>query len=173
MTAIPPFILTWDGDGLVPTHRRFKELCNKEFIVGEAYRVEVRAERSINSHNHYFASISNAWANLPEQYADRFPTPDHLRKYALIKAGFRDERSIACASKAEAQRVAAFVKPMDDFAIVHVSESLVTVFTAKSQSYKAMGRKAFQGSKDEVLDILDGMIGVDRKTAEAFAREAA
>src|SRR3546814_9642927 len=59
----------------------------------------------------------------------RFATPDHLRRWALIRAGYRDERSIVCASKAEAQRLAAFIKPMDDYAVVLVSEAVVKVCT--------------------------------------------
>ena len=81
-----------------------------------------------------------------------------MRKWALIRTGFRDERSIVCASKAEAERVAAFVKPMDDFAIVIAHEASVLVYTAKSQSMKAMGAKEFQRSKEAVLDYCQGMI---------------
>jgi len=38
----------------------------------------------------------------------------------------------------EAQRIAAFIKPMDTYAMVIVNECVVTVYTAKSQSLKAM-----------------------------------
>lgn len=79
---------------------------------------------------------------------------EHLRKYALIRTGHRDERTIVCASKAEARRVAAFVKPLDEFALVLVNEASVSVYTAKSQSLRAMGKTAFQQSKDDVLGFL-------------------
>ncbi len=75
--------------------------------------------------------------HLPEAVAERFPTPDSLRRFALIRTGHRDERSIACASKAEALRVAAFVQPMDDCAVVTVTGALVTVYTPRSQSMRA------------------------------------
>jgi hypothetical protein len=78
-----------------------------------------------------------------------------------------------CASRAEAQRVAAFVKPSDDFALVTVTGPCVRVYTAKSQSAKAMGRKVFQESKDAVLGILAGMIDVSRdQLLPNFGREA-
>jgi hypothetical protein len=102
--------------------------------------------------------------NLPEQLADRFATSEHLRKWALIKAGYRDERTIVCASKSEAQRIAAFFKPMDDFAVVVSREATVISWTAKSQSVKAMGNKVFQESKTKVLDVLSEMIGSDAAT---------
>jgi hypothetical protein len=74
---------------------------------------------------------------------EEFPTAEVLRKKMLIRAGYADERSIVCASKAEAQRVAAFVKPMDEYAVVTVREAVVRVYTAQSQSIKAMGAKPF------------------------------
>jgi ABC-type nickel/cobalt efflux system permease component RcnA len=50
---------------------------------------------------------------------------------------------------------------MDDFAVVTVSEAVVTVYTAKSQSMRAMGKKAFAESKEAVLRILSEMLGVE------------
>jgi hypothetical protein len=60
---------------------------------------------------------------------------------------------------------------MDTYAIVIVSEATVKVFTAQSQSMRAMGKKVFQESKDKVLAILAEWIGVEpaalSKRAEA------
>lgn len=168
MTA--PLLYSWDGESFTPADQRMARLADKQFVVGQVYPLEVREARSANSHNHYFAAVHEAWQNLREDIADRFPTPDHLRKYALIRAGYRDERSITCASKAEAQRVASFVKPIDDFALVTVVEATVSVYTAKSQSMKAMGKAEFQRSKDAVLDVLGRMIGT---TAEEIKEASA
>jgi len=147
----------WDGEAMRPMRSR---LADREYVVGEKYRLGVIEDRSANSHSHYFAALHEAWTNLPDDQAERFPTVEHLRKYALIQSGFRDERSIACASKAEALRVAAFIKPMDEYAVVIVREAVVLVYTAKSQSMKAMGKAAFQESKSKVLEIVSIMIGV-------------
>jgi hypothetical protein len=73
---------------------------------------------------------------------------------------------------AEAQRVAAFVKPLDDYAVIVVREALVSVYTAKSQRIRAMGKHDFQRSKDAVLEILAGLIGTTTK-ALTNAGEAA
>ncbi len=91
-----------------------------------------------------------------------FPTAEHLRKFALIRCGYSDQRQIVCASKAEAQRVAGFVRPMDEYAVVTTSEAVVSVFTAQSQSRKAMGHRPFQESKNKVLDYIAGLLGVNR-----------
>ncbi|MCK0312242.1 hypothetical protein, partial [Salmonella sp. 15E557] len=88
-------------------------------------------ERSDVSHNHFFASIKNGFDNLPDDLHEDFPTTEHLRKKALIRKGYCDERSIVCASKAEALRLAGFIRPMDDYAIVTARESVVRVWTAK------------------------------------------
>lgn len=156
--AIPPLRFAWDGEAFYP---KVPKLADKYFTVGEDYSLVPHEDRSAASHRHYFASINEAHGNLPEILAERLPTPEHLRKYALIKAGYRDERSIVCASKSEALRVKAFVEPIDDFAIVLADGATVTVFTAKSQSQKAMGKKVFAESKDAVLRVISEMIGTD------------
>lgn len=161
-------IYTWAGDGFTPLPR-FAKACDKEFVVGERYQIEPIEERSAVSHRHYFAALHDAWVNLPEDQAGHFATSEHLRKYALIKAGFADERSLVCASKAEALRVAAFVRPLDEYGIVDVREATVKVYTAQSQSTKAMGKAEFQRSKTAVLDIIAAMIGVDTETLKKQA----
>ncbi len=128
---------------------------------GEVVTLSPVEERSYASHGHYFALLHQAWINLPEEYAERFPSEEHLRKWCLIKSGHRDERTTVCASKAEAERVAAFIKPIDDYAIVVAREATVIVWTAKSQSMRAMGKDAFQQSKDDVLGVLSELIGTD------------
>lgn len=167
-----PVIYQWTGEAMVP-QARFARLCDRQFVVGEHYRLVPHEDRSAASHRHFFAAVNDAWENLPEHLAERFPTSEHLRKWALIKAGFRDERTLVAASKAEAQRLAAFVRPMDDFAVVVVSEATVTVYTAKSQSVRAMGKAAFQASKDGVLSVLSEMIGVPPATLARNAGMAA
>ncbi len=151
---------------------RHQRLADDQFTVGETYTLEVVEERSAASHSHFFAALNEAWSNLPDDLAQRFQTVEHLRKYALIKAGYFDERSIVCASKAEASRVAAFIKPMDGYAIVATSEATVRVFTAKSQSMRAMGKETFQDSKTKVLEIVADMIGKSRAQLSAHARTA-
>jgi hypothetical protein len=168
-----PLPYSWDGSVMRPL-AAFAALAAESFGVGEVVALAPPELRSSPSHRHYFACIREAWVNLPEKYAQRFATDEHLRKYALIKTGFRDERSIVCTSKAEARRVAAFVRPIDDYAIITVEGRLIVQFTAKSQSAAAMGKSQFQASKEAVLGILADMIGVDPTTlADAADRSAA
>ena len=150
----------------------FQRQADQLFVIGETYRLAPVEDRSAASHRHYFAAINEAWQNLPEGMADEYPTPEHLRKAALIRAGYRDERSIVCANRAEALRVAAFIKPMDEYALVATSETVVRVYTAQSQSVRAMGKAEFQKSKDAVLDALAAMIGVTTRDLHNHAKAA-
>lgn len=157
MAALP---FTWTGEAMIPA-RGFAKRCDAEFIVGVVYHLEAMEERSAASHRHYFAAVNEAWQNLPETMVEQFPTSEHLRKWCLIRAGYHQSRDIVVSSKAEAQRLAAFIKPMDSYAVVVARAAVVTVYTAESQSQKAMGKERFQESKDAVLSLLAAMVGTD------------
>lgn len=169
MTVIP---CIWDGESFTPA-RGFQKLADQNFTIGERYVLEPTEERSAKTHRHYFAAIRDAWSNLPETHADRFATPDHLRKHALISTGYRDERTLVASSKAEALRLAAFIRPVDEFAVVVVRDSVVIQWTARSQNMRAMDRKTFGESKQAVLDYCAGLIGVEPETLESEAGKAA
>lgn len=157
-----PVMLRYEGDGEFRAASVFwAGRCDKEFVVGEVTKMAEPHERSQSSHNHHFASIKNAWDNLPDAMLDEYPTAEHLRKKALIACGYAEHRDHVCASKQEARKLRAFLKPMDDYAIVECHENVVRVWTAKSQSVRAMGAKEFQESKQRVLDWLDDLLGVE------------
>lgn len=153
-----PLAFDWDGEAMKPLHPK---LADKEYVVGERYMLAPYEQRSTASHNHEFAWLHEAWLNLPERYAERFPTAEHLRKYALIQAGYSDSQSHVCNSKAEALRLQAFLQPIDAFSIVTVNGTVVNRFTARSQSRRAMGAREFQESKTKIMDVIAQMIGVE------------
>lgn len=158
-----PLILRYEGNGDFRVMSNYwAARADKEYVVGEVYKMLEHHDRSDASHNHFFALIKNGFDSLPDELRDEYPTTEHLRKKALIRKGFRDERDHVCASKADAVRLASFIKPLDEYAIVLVSECVVRVWTAKSQSRKAMGAKDFQDSKVAVLDFIDDLLGVER-----------
>lgn len=170
MSDIPALVFSWDGEVMRP---RLPKLADKHYVIGERYILVPYENRSEASHRHFFASVKSAWENLPEDLAVRFPTPDHLRKFALIKAGYANSHTFTCASRAEARRLAAFLQPVDEFAVIDTAGTTVTRWTARSQSQKAMGKDIFQKSKDAVLDVLAGMIAVPVKTLTDNAGGAA
>lgn len=168
MSEAPPIPCQWTGEAFVPIGRGRRD-ADRYFVIGERYTLVEEKQRSAASHRHYFAQVNEAWANLPEERMRDFASADHLRKFALIMTGFRDERTLVASSRAEAQRLAAFVRPIDEYAVVTVEGSLVRVLTAKTQNMRAMDKATFQASKDAVLAYLAEMIGVE---PEALGRAA-
>lgn len=164
-----PIRFSWTGEALIPVGGFARREADEHFVVGEHYKMVEHVDRSINSHNHYFAAIADAHETMPDELREIYPTPEHLRKKALIRKGWRDEREFVCESKAAAERLAAFMKPMDGYAIIEARDTVVRVWTAKSQKKKAMpGKGEFQRSKQDVLDFIDDLLGVERgETARA------
>ena len=148
-------------------------VARRVYTEGATYLLEPVPERSYRSHAHYFACLNDGWLNLPDHLAPHFPSAEHLRKHLLIRTGYHDVRTITCSDKREARRVAAFVKPLDEYAIITTKNKIVNVFTARSQSGRGMTKSEFQKSKDAVLDALAVMIGVDRQTLADQAGQAA
>lgn len=157
--ACAPLAFEWDGDAMKPL-RHCVGMANKEYVVGEVYRLAIYEERSPSTHNHEFAWLKEAWQNLPEGLAELYPTPEHLRKRALIKAGFYDEDVIDAGTNAAALRVASYVRGKDDFAHVIVKGPHVFVQTAKSQSRRAMDKREFQASKSAIMEVVAELVGV-------------
>ncbi len=162
----------WDGSAFAVVARH-ERLADEQFTVGQAYTLDVVEDRSLASHNHQFAHIEEVWRNLPDHLALRFPTAVHLRKFALIQTGWCDTHTLVCSSKAEALRVAAFCRPIDEFSVVIAKEATVTRYVAKSQSRKAMGAEDFKRSKSDVLDYIASLIGSTPKEVADNAGKAA
>lgn len=167
-----PTYFVWDGDNMVPLpqHRR---LANKTYVVGELYPLAPVEDRSQASHRQYFAALRDAWLNLPEAISNEFLNEEQLRKHALIATGYCDKLTVPCASAAEAQRWVAVLQPIDPYAIVQVNNNVVTRWTAHSQSQRAMGKKTFQKSKDDVLNYVSAMVGVKPADLQENARKVA
>lgn len=148
--------------------RRHHNVCNAHFVVGQRYRLEEQQERSIISHNHQFAWLHSAWVSLPEDLASEYPSPDHLRKRALIQAGFYTEQIIDAGSNAAALRVASAFRSREEFSLVIVRGPIVVIRDPKSQSRRAMKPDEFQRSKTAIMEIIADLLGV---APDALARE--
>lgn len=171
MSAPGPIDAFWDNEAEVfrPASNYWARRAAKQFAAGEILHLEHVEERSGNSHRHFFAAIQSAFDNLPPLWAEQFKSPEHLRRFCLIKAGICNSQSMPCGTAAAARKFAAFLRPMDEFAVVDVRGSVVTVFTAKSMSYKTMPKDEFQKAKTAVLDALADMLGVTTKELSASA----
>lgn len=152
-----------------PRHMR---LCQKQFVDGEVYPLVPLEARSRKSHAHFFATLHDIWENLPEDAAARFPLGvEQMRKWALVEAGYADEKTYVCDTHKHAMQMAAFIRSISDYAVIRVSGDVVKVFEAKSQSAAAMGRETFQDSKTKVLDICAALTSTPRTTFEQEAQQ--
>lgn len=154
-----PLLCEWTGEGFRPLGRSARE-ADAQFVIGQRYRLAEIEERSQSSHNHEFAWLAEAWRNLPEDLTDEYPSPEHLRKRALVQAGYYDEQIIDAGSNAAALRVAAAIRVRSEFSLVIVRGPIVVIRDPKSQSRRAMGNKLFQESKSAVMEIVSNLIGV-------------
>lgn len=168
----PPrrFRMLW-RDGVFVPENRIVNYCSETFGEGEVVTFERHEEVSTASRGHYHACIAEAWRNLPEQ-DERFPTPESLRKWALIRGGYCTENSIVADSPEQAAVIAGFMGNQEGTIIV-VRDCVVKKYTAKSQSAAAMKKDEFQRSKSDVLDIIAELIAVKRKRLEDNAGRAA
>jgi len=151
-----PVVFTWDGDAMIPL-QRFRGLCDQQFAVHEEYALQIVENRSQASHNHYFAALADAFSNLAEEYAGRFPTAEHLRSWALVEAGYATENDTVCDSPAEARKLAATIRRYSPYAISRLSGNVVKIFEPESQSMAAMKKERFEASKADVLAIVSAM----------------
>jgi hypothetical protein len=155
------FRFMWNGAQMIPVN---PQGAAKAFTVGRRYWLQEITERSWISHQQQFAWIGQAWDNLPEALADTFPTPEHLRKAALIATGWHREMVVDAGNAAAALRVAAYARGEDAFASVRTRGSTVIVRHARSQrmhGHDRMDKKEFQESKDDIMTWIAALIGVD------------
>ena len=163
MTAIQ---CVWTGEVYRPLNARQVREANAQHGEGEVVVLDVVKGRSKTSHDHYFAVIEDAWQTLPESET-RFPTAETLRSWALCKAGYCDVETFVASSRAEALRLAAFVRKGNVW--VTIDGPTVARLTPHSQSMKAMGGKVFQESKTACLEVIAGLLDT---TADQLARAA-
>lgn len=167
MTAIQ---CVWTGEVFRPLNARQVRDAAAQHGQGEIVALDVVKGRSKTSHDHFFAVITEAHRSLPDGLAERFPTPDSLRHYALCQSGHCDVKHYACASNAEAIRWLPRIQALSPAGSqVAVVGGHVVIREPHSQSMKAMGGKVFQESKSDVLEVIATLL---ETTSEVLARAA-
>lgn len=167
-----PIIFQWQGDAMVPASRFWQAECDNRFAVGEHVTLEEIHARSHATHAHYFAVLKQVWDSLPDRLRGDVGNPEILRKHALIHTGYHTKVQHACKSAAEAERLAAVIKPYDAYQIVEQVGPIVTVYHALSQDMRSMDKVTFAASKEAVLAWCAQLIGVAPETL-ATVQEAA
>lgn len=168
-----PLPFAWNGAAFEPVGRHARAACEATFGAGQIVRLVEHQEHSEVSMRHQFAWLKAAWESLPPDLIADYPSPDHLRKAALIRTGWCTVQDYPCGSRAEAQRWVAFLKrEVDPYTIVEPSESVVRVYRARSQARGAMSPKDFRAAKDAVLMWVSNLLGVEPDALERRERAA-
>jgi hypothetical protein len=162
----------WDGRTMVPLDR-YRALADRQFRAGQEYALVPHQARSDKSHSHYFACLKKTWENLPEKEAKFFLTAEHLRKWCLVKEGYADENTHVCQTEAAAMELAALIRTLDGYAVMQISGTILTIWTAKSQDHHHMNHEEFQTSKTKVLERCAAMIGATLKELTDYSKEDA
>ena len=155
------FCFTWNGEAMIPARAK---AADARFVIGQRYWLDEASDRSWLSHQHQFAWISEAWSSLPHNMAEMFPSPEHLRKAALIATGWHRETIVDCGSRAAAARVAVYARGEDEFARVVVRGPTVVIQKARSQrthGLDRMDKDEFQKSKDDILGWIAELLDVE------------
>lgn len=166
MTAIPPILVRFDGENFVPSNVPMLRRAIQHFEKDATYAIEFKDGPSDLSRRHLMACIGSAWRNLKETDQDRWPSPEHLRKWATVRAGYSTERHVVCESAQVAKEVAVLARSLDEFAVITLKGNVVRVYTAQSMSRRpgAMDRATFGTAKTVILGIVSDLIGVDATT---------
>jgi len=145
-----PIVYVKVGNHLVPIPR-FLRLFHQQWAEGEEVILDVLLQRSMASHNHYFAALHEGFLNLAEEYAQEFDSEEHLRHWCLCKEGFCTSTKWVMNTAEDARQLRKALKEADAATIVGVEGNVATVYHPLSQSMKAMGKDAFEESKKAVL----------------------
>lgn len=130
---------------------RFQKLFDDMYAVGEEYPLMPLEQRSLASHNHYFAALTEAFDNLAEEYAQEFDSVEHLRHWCLCMEGFCTQTRYPLNTAEDARTLRKVLKHQDNSTIVKVVGTDVIVYTPESQSMAAMKKEKFEASKAAVL----------------------
>ena len=165
---------------------RYDKIARGQYVGGEDYPLIILEARSRASHNGYFAQVGEAFNNLPESLdaiAEKlnlktippggFIDAEHLRKWALCETNWCKVGDFKFETRTEAMRLAKFYRDGDEYNQISVKGTHVIIKTALSQSAAAMTKEPFERSKNDVLDLLSAMTGIERSTLKKEGGRAA
>lgn len=122
------------------------------------------SDHSDAARRRFFAIVREAWSNLPDVERARFPNSEVLRKTALCRIGWAECKVVTCGSNKAAQEVALLASHLDRYAIVDITGTVVSVFTARSMSKRHCPKKTFLEVSEKALDWISTVLGTDAAT---------
>lgn len=171
---VKPIRFQWDGEHMVP-HPRAQLLCERQYTVGKWYMLGDVEQRNTALERMFFASVREAWNNLSPEKTARWPSPNHLRKWALCKAGYCEHTDRACSDREMASIVAANCRrKYGEYAVIKIGkDNVVHAWVPFSMKREEMSAGTFKEAVERVLNVISAEIGVDPTTLRNNAGRAA
>jgi len=133
----------------------------------------LKRHRSEPDHRRFFAVLSAAFNQWPEQHEFQPSSSEHLRSWLLCKAGHYDVTTIPMDSnnpavaKLAVLAAEAAIKAAGTYAFIRPHGHALAVFAAKSIAWDKLSQKDFWPIRQAVEDIIKAEIGVN---AEALLK---
>lgn len=158
---------------MVP-HRRFAALCGRQFVVDDDYALGPVDGIPSRSRAPLFIAAKEAWNNLPED-DNRFPSDEHLRKKALVHAGWAYHHQAPFDTVEDAKAHAIGLRKVDEYAVIVRKGCVVDCWVAKSIANGTPGltKEKFQEIKTKALDWIATLARTTRAELEANAGRSA
>lgn len=156
-------------DAMVP-HPRFHNLCGRQFDRNEDYALGPVEGVPSRSRGGFFAAIHEAWNNLPAE-DERYPSSEHLRKVALVKAGWATHAQYVLDTAKDAKSMAVGLRKSDGYSIITVSGCSINVWTAKSIAAGAISGEEWRVVKTKALDWVATLARTTRPELEAHVAD--
>ena len=154
--------LVYNGNGEFKANSKFdKGVCLNSYRQGEIITYTDIKPRSHQHLKWWHMVVKKAWDNLPEHLVTRWPSPEHFRKAVLCMVGHCDILSHVYKSEKDAINAALSARFGDDYLIVAIDKTALTIMRAKSQSYKHQGQTDFREVVDAALQEMSGILGCD------------
>lgn len=124
------------------------------------------APRSSMDHRRFFGVIAALFHHWPEHHDFQPDDAEHLRKWLLVKAGYRTATfiPIECEStdtRMVVRSIEAAVRAADDHCFLRQHGSGVAVFKAKSISWDKLDQKQFNAVRNAVEEVIKAETGLD------------
>lgn len=127
--------------------------------------------RSVDQLRRFFAMLRAIYQHWPESAEFQPDDMEHLRKFALIKAGHRETTDVPVAfaedqpglTKLTAFAIEGALKAAGAYAFIrpHPDGGLVRVFKAKSIAFDKLGQAEFNALNDAVETVYASETGLD------------
>ena len=166
LDRIHPVQFVWDAaNRVMRPQERFNRLCDRQYQDGELYALGPVEDIDNVSRGKFMKAIKMTWENLPAKYK-RFPSPEHLRKAALVGAGWCNQSHDVFDSVADAKRHADGIRNANGYAVIVRSGCVVDVRIARSIAAGQITAEKWREVRPRALDWASEQINVAREAVE-------